>query len=767
MKLLIVESPAKAKTLKKYLDKEFIIISSYGHIRSLPSVKGAVLPGDDGFKILYQPLSRSKETIRNLMENFKISKEIYLATDPDREGEAIAWHILEMMKQEQCLKEKSSIKRIVFYEITKDAVIKAINNPRSLDQNLIDAQKTRQALDYLVGFTLSPILWIKLPGCKSAGRVQSVGLKLLCQRENERDKFSKEEYWTITSLFSSCNTETVINSQLISYQGEKLKRLDIFESTQAQVMIKNLRSLEYTVSSIKRKKIIKKPLPPFTTSTLIQDAWTKLNFTAKKTMMVAQKLYEGVQVGDDVEGLITYMRTDSLNISQEAIEKIISFIEKSYTKKYLPNFPILYKSKSKISQEAHEAIRPTNFLNTPSNIKNFLDEDQWKLYDLIWRRTIASQMAGTMVESVNVEISSRDQLNTFSSTKSQILFDGFYKIYKEDKENEKVNDLLFLKEKDVLEIQEITPDCHFTQPPARYTEATFVKKMEETGIGRPSTYPKIISTLVERGYAKISNGKFIPEIKGRLVDAFLNEFFHQYVDYEFTANLEYHLDKIANGKSRWKEVLSNFWVDFNNQSKKVSEIRISDVVNSIDKLLTPYIFPSTDNLSYEEKKRCKECQNGTLGLRTSKFGAFIGCSNYPKCKYKRNLLQEENTDDKKDSKLLGVDKNTKSEVFLKKGPYGFYLEQNINNSPKRVSLPPNILPNNISLELGQELLSLPKNLGTHPTQRKNIFLKKGRYGLYLECDKIFYSLKNIEDLNMSLGDSIKLIDSKIQADKKI
>ncbi len=761
MKLLIVESPAKAKTLEKYLGKDFKVISSYGHIRSLPSVRDAVEP-ENNFKITYKPIIRAKDTIKNLADNFKKAEIIYLATDPDREGEAISWHILETMKSKKSLNNAVNVKRIAFHEITKNAVINAINNPRELDQDLIHAQQARQALDYLVGFTLSPVLWRKLPGSKSAGRVQSVALKLLCERENERDKFKEQEYWTIDSIFSKNNKDS-FSSQLHTYNGEKLEKFSINKENKAKDIIKNIKTLNYKVSSIKKKDIIRKPTAPFITSTLIQEASRKLNFSAKKTMIIAQKLYEGIQVKSKTDGLITYMRTDSVTISQEAIKNITSHIKSHYGSNYLPKNPILYKYKSKNAQEAHEAIRPTNFSNNPTNLKDFLDNDQYRLYELIWKRTIASQMANVKLESVTIEISSQNNKNIFKSTGSTIVFDGFYRVYKDgidNEENEKKNNIPKLQEGDILNLDKIIPNQHFTQPPPRYTEASLVKKMEELGIGRPSTYPKIISILVEREYAKILQKRFIPEAKGRLVDAFLNKFFDKYIDYDFTANLENDLDDVANGKKKWKEVLSNFWILFKNTSDKVLEIKNIDIINEVEKLLLDYIFNTTDKDELSKLRKCTNCKNGELGLKTGKFGAFIGCSNYPECSYKRTLFQEENTENKNEKeKVIGVDEITQSEILLKKGPYGFYLEKEVDGKKKRASLPAKVSPDNINLEFACSLLNLPKDLGKHPTIKEDILVKIGRYGPYLECNKKFYALKNIDKINLELLEAVDLIDN--------
>ena len=761
MKLLIVESPAKAKTLEKYLGGNYKVISSYGHVRSLPSVKDAVEPEND-FKITYAVLEKAKDTIKRLSENFKKADAIFLATDPDREGEAISWHVLEAMKSKKSVNKDVEIKRIVFHEITKSAVINAIENPRELDKDLIQAQQARQALDYLVGFTLSPVLWRKLPGSKSAGRVQSVALKLLCERENERDKFKEQEYWSIDGIFQN-DDKVNFDSMLHTYNGKKIEKLSISDGKYAKEIIKNVEKLKYKVSSIKKKEINRKPTAPFITSTLIQEASRKLNFTAQKAMLIAQKLYEGIQINGEVTGLITYMRTDGVTISKEAIKNIVSHIKNHYGPNYLPAAPIVYKSKSKNAQEAHEAIRPTDFQNSPSNVKKFLDNDQYRLYELIWKRTVASQMANAKLESVAVEISSETGNNIFKSVGSTLIFDGFYKVYKEGQDNEQgenKNKIPKLKEGDDLKLNKVIPNQHFTQPPPRYTEASLVKRMEELGIGRPSTYPKIISILIEREYAKIIQKSFIPESKGRLVDAFLNKFFNKYIDYDFTANLENDLDDIANGKKNWKNVLTNFWSLFKSTSNEVLEIKNMEIINEVESLLADYIFKSDSEESIDNLRKCNKCKDGKLGLRTSKFGAFIGCSNYPECNYKRALFGDEPLESASNNeKLLGVDAKTQVNILLKKGPYGFYLEKEEDGKKKRASLPAKYPHENISLAFASSLLDLPKVIGKHPSINEDIFVKIGRYGPYLECNKKFYALKNIDKINIDLSKAIELIDN--------
>ena len=766
MKLLIVESPAKAKTIEKYLGGAYKVLSSCGHIRSLPSVKDAIEP-ENNFKITYEILKKAKETIKILSENFKKAETILLATDPDREGEAIAWHILEAMKSQHSIQKDATIKRVVFYEITKSAVIKAIDNPRELDRNLIHAQQARQALDYLVGFTLSPILWRKLPGSKSAGRVQSVALKLLCERENERDMFQKQEYWPVNAKFQN-QTNIHFNACLTMYKEQKFDKMQNSNKTDAQVIVQNIEHLRYAVSSIKRKKINKHPTAPFITSTLIQEASKKLNFTAQKTMLIAQKLYEGVKINDHITGLITYIRTDSTTMSKDSIQSTITYIKNHYGVDYLPLSPIIYKSKSKNAQEAHEAIRPTDFQNNPNTIEKFLDNNQYKLYELIWKKAIASQMANARLESMTIDITSEDSKNTFKSVGSTLVFDGFYKIYKEyeninqDQEQEQEqsqNIIPQLEKNDILEVMQINTSQHFTQPPPRYNEASIVKKMEELGIGRPSTYPKIISILIERQYTRIIKKSFVLESKGRIVDAFLSKFFKKYIDYDFTANLENDLDDIANGKKDWKEILVNFWFPFQNTASEVLNIKNIDIINAVEESLVHYIFKTNSVNELVNLRKCNICHNGELGLKTGKFGAFIGCSNYPECNSKRVLFVNQESENITDNdRILGIDSQTKVKIILKKGPYGFYLEKEEGTGRKRASLPTKYPHDKISLEFASNLLRLPKVMGKHPTINQDILMKIGKYGGYLECNKKFYAIKDEQINILVLSNAIKIIN---------
>ena len=760
MKLLIVESPTKAKTLERYLGQGFKVVSSYGHVRTLPSIKNAVKPNDN-FNITYKILEKSRDDIKILCDNVKKANTIFLATDPDREGEAIAWHILEIMKNKKAIKKNVIVRRIVFSEITRHAVLYAIDHPRKLDNNLVYAQQARQALDYLVGFTLSPILWRKLPGSKSAGRVQSVALKLLCERENKRDLFKKDEYWTIDGIFQD-DYDNAYNSQLIIYKGKKLHKFSIRSYNDAKNISEDTKKLSYKILSIKKKEIHTKPMSPFITSTLIQEASKKLQFSAKKTMLLAQKLYEGIEIKGEVTGLITYIRTDSVTIADSAVEDIIFYIKNHYGSHYLPSKPIIYKSKLKNAQEAHEAIRPTNLKNNPSALKNCLGSDDIKLYELIWQRTVSSQMHDAISQSTTIKIESQCNANVFKLVDSTLTFDGFHVVYKEIqdyKENNlsKNNNIATLKQNKKLKFDKVVPVQHFTEPLPRYTEATLVKAMEMLSIGRPSTYPKIISILLEREYAKIIKQKLIPEAKGRLVSTFLDRFFNKYLDYNFTANLENDLDDIASGKRDWKNILLNFWTLFKAHSDEVLKLENIDVLNEIEIQLFKYIFKG-NNGKYDRK--CTKCENGILALKTGKFGAFIGCSNYPKCDFKRALfLKELGMKINNEYKLLGIDQETQSNIFLKKGPYGFYLEKQENKKIKRISLPIKFSLAHSNLEIAINLLKLPKFLGRHPDTGDNIYIKISKYGLYLQYNNKFYALNNIEKIYLSLDEAVKIINN--------
>ena len=816
MKLVIVESPAKAKTINKYLGSDYKVLASFGHIRDLPSKDGSVDPEHD-FAMTWELSSGGKKRLSDIIKALKDCDTLILASDPDREGEAIAWHILEELKAHKALKGKT-IQRVVFHEITKHAITEAIQNPRTIDDNLVSAYMARRALDYLVGFTLSPVLWRKLPGSKSAGRVQSVALRLICDREIEIEKFKPEEYWTIdVDLLTS--KEALITSHLIQLDGKKLEKMDLKTQAQAEEAKSKIEAQDFSVSNVERKKANRYPAPPFTTSTLQQEGARKLRFSAKKTMQIAQKLYEA--------GLITYMRTDAVNLSVEAITACREAITKYFGEAYLPKEPKEYKTKSKNAQEAHEAIRPSDVMNTPKKMETKLDSDSYKLYELIWKRTIACQMNPAILDKVSIDFMSGDKLILLRATGQVIAFDGFLKLYQESKDDDNEDEdnriLPNVENGESVKKGEIRTDQHFTTPPPRFTEASLVKKLEELGIGRPSTYATIISVLQERKYVRVEKLRFIPEDRGRIVTVFLENFFRKYVEYDFTAMLEERLDDISAGEMQWKKLLQGFWNKFIKNVDDVKPLQITEVINRIDEALSYHLFPPREDGS--DPRSCPDCKEGRLSVKFGKFGAFIGCSNYPTCKYTKPLTdfkEEEAADTPRqpspEDKILG-EMNTQK-IYLKKGPYGFYLQLGedataTTEKPKRAALPKGITPEEITLEQAQRLLSLPLDLGdgiilsagkfgpyikqggksksltgsdtiftmtlerakellsgvaekpvalvigTHPTLKAEITLNNGRYGPYLKCGKNNYALpKNLQGKEITLEEAIAVINAK-------
>jgi DNA topoisomerase-1 len=796
--LLIVESPAKAKTIEKYLGKNYRVLASFGHIRDLPSKTGSVEP-DNNFLMHYEISSKSSKYVKEISDAAKSCSKLILAPDPDREGESIAWHVLEMLKQKKALKSTTTVERVVFNAITKNSVLEAIKNPREIDMDLVNAQQARRALDYLVGFTLSPILWKKLPGSRSAGRVQSVALRLICDREEEIEGFKSQEYWDIkVDLKNSENA--IFAASIVEVEGKKLEKFSITNNLQAIEIKASLDDKKYKILDITKKQTKRRPHPPFITSSLQQEAARKLGFSAKQTMMNAQRLYEGVSIGGSNQGLITYMRTDSVAITPEAVGQIRSYIEKNYGKNYLPESANFFKSKVKNAQEAHEAIRPTDFSLPPEKVKNYLEASQSALYDLIWKRSIASQMSDIIFDQVIVDIITIPSYAKARAVGSTIKFDGFYKIYTEDKDDETGDDeakqaLPELKIGEQLTLLDVKPAQHFTEAAPRYSEASLVKKLEELGIGRPSTYASIISVLQDRGYVRLEKKRFFPEERGRIVIVFLKEFFAKYVEYDYTAGLEDDLDVVSNGKMDWKNFLKNFWDSF---SKTIGEVELkpfSEVLEILNQKIGAHIFGSDE--SGNIKNNCHECKSGKLGLRLGKFGGFVGCSNYPECKHTKQLFkndsQEENSDDKKpkfEPKSLGKDPKTGFEVLVKIGPYGPYLElvgseieapakeektsakkpskraKSSVKKPKRVSIPKNLDPNLIDLKSAASLLSLPREVGIHPETGKKIVANIGPYGPYVSHDGIFASLKEDDVLEVGLNRAVDLIETKKNSPKK-
>lgn len=772
MKLVIVESPAKAKTINKYLGNDYKVIASFGHIRDLPSKNGSVLP-DKNFEMKYVIPEKSEKYVEAITKEAKKADIIYLATDPDREGESISWHIAEIIKEKKLIKSDDFLKRIAFNEITKKSITQAIKDYRNIDVNLVNAQQARRALDYLVGFTLSPLLWRKLPGCKSAGRVQSVALRLICERENDIERFKAQEYWDITLNVLNKNKEAFL-AKLTHVNGEKLEKFTINNESAANDIVKQLKSKDFHVATLEQKQQKRQPQPPFITSSLQQEASRKLGFTAKKTMQIAQKLYEGLDIGKETIGLITYMRTDGTTLASEAVDQIRKLIDKNFGDKYLPSSPRVYKSKAKNAQEAHEAIRPTDINLTPESLKDKLEKDYYRLYDLIWKRTIACQMENVLINQVVAGLDTESKEFSARATGSIIAFDGFYKVYKEDLDDETEEEsklLPELKEGEKLTTKSIDHAQHFTEPLPRYSEASLVKKLEELGIGRPSTYASIISVLQDRKYVTVDKKRFIPAELGRLVTAFLTGFFKKYVEYDFTADLENDLDKIAEGKIEWKSLLKNFWDGFNNNIELVGDKKIIDIIAYIEEALDYHLFgeKKEDNPA----RICPSCATGKLELKLGKFGAFLACSNYPECNFKKQITSASNDNEDiniEDNKLLGKNKEG-LEVFLKKGPYGFYVQFGENvakgEKPKRASLPAGVTPDTITLDIALRLLALPTKLCEYPGTNDEIIVGIGRFGPYLKYLGKFISIpRRYDPFTLTTETAIEIINANSEKLKR-
>lgn len=753
MQVVVVESPSKAKTINKYLGKDYTVLASFGHVRDLPAKDGSVDPERD-FAMTYHVEDDSKKHISDIARALKGANALFLATDPDREGEAISWHVLEALKESKALPKDVKIKRVVFEEITKRAVQQAFEHPRDIDMDLVNAQQARRALDYLVGFTLSPVLWRKLPGSKSAGRVQSVALRLICERDSEIEQFISREYWDIKALVEAAGKPPV-TARLVEYNGEKLEKFSITNETQAQAITADLKTKQYRIAGLEPKQVRRHPAPPFTTSTLQQEASRKCGFGAKKTMQLAQKLYEGIALDGETTGLITYMRTDSVALSQEAVSGSRAYIEKAFGKDYLPAAPRLYKTKAKNAQEAHEAIRPTDLMRAPEQVRNFLDHDMFRLYELVWKRTIASQMESAVYDQLVVDIASLDSKAMLRTTGSVVKFDGFLKLYQEG-EDDKDDDgdesqarLPNFALNESLSAKEITPEQHFTEPPPRYSEASLVKKLEELGIGRPSTYASIISVLQDRSYVKLEKKRFIAETLGRVVNAFLVSFFERYVEYGFTADLENKLDDVSAGERDWKQVLREFWGEFIARIEDSKKLPMEQVLSAIDDVLDSFLFGAHKE-GQPNPRQCPSCAEGRVGVKVGRYGAYLGCSRYPDCNYKRQIGEMNGGEGAEGEsglpRTLGSDPANGLEISLRKGPYGLYVQLGDGKAPKRASLPKSMSAEVITLENAIALLSLPREVGIHPETKKPIVANNGRFGPYLLHDGKFHSLPAEDDL---------------------
>ena len=762
MNLVIVESPAKAKTINKYLGQNYIVLASYGHVRDLPSKNGSV-DTDNNFNMTWEIDPGSKKPLKEIYDAAKEAQKIILATDPDREGEAIAWHVKNILNDKKLLKDKK-VERVVFNEITKKAVQKGIDNPREINTELVDAYMARRALDYLVGFNISPILWTKLPGSKSAGRVQSVALKLIVERENEIELFKPDEYWSVQSLFKNKENKE-LKSKITLFKSEKVNKFFFKNENQTKLAVEEIKKHSFKINQIEKKPYKRNPYAPFTTSTMQQEGSKKLGFGASRTMQVAQRLYQGFEIEGETVGLITYMRTDGTQISNEALQSCRNYIENKIGKNYLPDVPRNYSGKkAKNAQEAHEAIRPTDIYRDPSSLKSILDRDQMRLYELIWNRTVSSQMESAEFERTSIDIINNDNTISFRANGSVQKFDGFLKLYQESKEDEEKKDenedddniLPDVNNGDELILNKVIDEQHFTNPPPRYSEASLVKKLEELGIGRPSTYASIISVLSTRNYVELMNKKFYPTDRGKLITAFLDKLFNKYVDYNFTAKLEDSLDDITSGKINWIDVLSQFWDQFNSNVNEVKELRTRTILDMLNESLSDIIFDKD-----KEDKVLRACQcGGELSLKVGRFGAFIGCSKYPECKFTRPLsrIKAAQEDFMSEPKEIGnTDEGMK--IILKKGRFGPYLQVgNEEKELKNFSIPKGISPNDVDLDKAKFLSSLPKILGKYPENNEDITLNNGRFGPYVKCANKSSTLETPDDIfSIGLNKAVTLI----------
>ena len=768
MKVLVVESPAKAKTINKYLGSDYHVVASFGHIRDLPPKDGSVDPEKD-FAMIWSLEGRGAKQLSEIAKAVKGAERLILATDPDREGEAISWHVLQALNEKKVLKGMP-VERVTFNSITKESVTAALKAPREIDTALVDAYLARRALDYLVGFTLSPVLWRKLPGAKSAGRVQSVALRLVCDREREIEAFRAREYWTMTAQLATLRGHQ-FEARLVGADGKKINRLDVGTADEAHAFKAALEAATFEVASIEAKPVRRHPSPPFQTSALQQEASRKLGFAPARTMQLAQRLYEGVEIGGETVGLITYMRTDGVDMDGSAIVAARSVIGKEFGAGYVPDVPRKYTTKAKNAQEAHEAIRPTDMGRLPAYVIRQLEPDQAKLYELIWIRTIASQMESAQLERTTVEITAKAGGRTLDlrATGQVVLFDGFLKVYQEGRDDEEDEDgkrLPQMTTAENLRAKEINATQSFTEPPPRFSEASLVKRMEELGIGRPSTYASVLQVLRDREYVAIDKKRLVPNDTGRVLSSFLESFFARYVEYDFTASLENDLDRISNHEVDWKEIMRAFWDDFSKAIAGAKDLRTTEVIDKLDEALGPHLFPArADGV---DPRLCQTCGTGRLGLRFSKTGGFIGCSNYPECRYTRPMAAPSADGEASGEggsqpgvKILGQDPVTGLDVSVRDGRFGPYVQLGEGEKPKRQTLPKGMTPASVGLDQALVLLSLPREVAKHPETGEPILASIGRFGPYVQHGKTYANVGKDDDiLQIGANRAIDLIVAK-------
>ncbi len=756
MNIVVVESPGKAKPINKYLGSDYKVLASYGHVRDLPAKDGSVRPDDD-FDMSWEVDAKAAKRLADIVAALKGADKLILATDPDREGEAISWHVLEVLKKKKAL-NGIAVERVTFNAITKTAVTEAMKAPRAIDMELVDAYLARRALDYLVGFTLSPVLWRKLPGSRSAGRVQSVALRLVVDREIEIENFNTQEYWTVEADVSAGGEPFL--ARLTKHEGKRLTKFDLGNETSAFAARDAVKAASFTIAAVEKKPARRSPPPPFTTSTLQQEASRKLGFNAQRTMQAAQRLYEGIDIGGETVGLITYMRTDGVQTAPEALDEARDVIGGLYGRDYVPEKARIYSTKAKNAQEAHEAIRPTSLARNPGKLR--LEPDLGRLYELIWKRMIASQMESARIERTTIDLESSDGKTALRASGDVTLFDGYLAVYEEgrdDEGEEAVSKLPAVTQGAAAKTIATRADQHFTEPPPRYSEASLVKKMEELGIGRPSTYASVLTVLRDREYVKMEKNRFIPEDKGRLVTIFLEQFFLRYVEYDFTAGLEEKLDLVSSGDLDWKVLLREFWKDFHPKTEEILGLTTRSVLDTLDEALAPFLYPPKADGS--DVRVCPTCGSGRLSMKTSRFGPFVGCSNYPECRYTRPIGEKEDGESPSGDRELGVDDVTGMTVFLKSGRFGAYVQLGDGEKPKRSSLPKGWSAPDMDLEKGLRLLRLPREVGLHPEDQQPILAGIGRFGPFVLHAGTYANLQGADEVfEVGLNRAVTLLAEK-------